>query len=113
MYLAPKGYSVVTDGWGIETRRDCYPCKHCQKICEVEPRADPNEFMCRSCMSPICPDCMNKPCDHYEKKLDRAEATDRWLLDRFGEKYQQAVGAQREEIERALARQRMFGDMGL
>jgi hypothetical protein len=56
---------------------------------------------------------MNKPCDHFEKKLDRAEATDRWLLDRFGEKYQQAVGVQREEIERALARQRMFGDMGL
>ena len=89
MYLSPKGYSVVTDGWGIETRRDTYSCRHCQHVVEVEPKSDPNEFWCSSCMAPICKACKakewNRPpdraCDHFERKLARAEAKNALLRD--------------------------------
>ena len=88
-FLASKGYSVTIDGWGIETRRDTFTCKHCQRICEVEPKADPNEFWCPGCAAPICRACKaaewNRPagaaCDHFERKLARAEAREAMLRD--------------------------------
>lgn len=89
MYLRPKGHSVSTDGWGIETRRDTYTCRHCQHVVEVEPRADPNEFWCNGCMAPICKSCKEmewrrppgRACDHFERKLARAEAKNALLRD--------------------------------
>ena|SRR5215469_7513975 len=90
MNLRPKAYSVVTDGWGVETKEDCHKCWHCQKMMFFKAGQDPNEFFCRKCMQPICPECANKPCDQFEKKLDRAEATDRWLQKKFAEKLERA-----------------------
>lgn len=107
MYLRPQGYSVVTDGWGVEQREDTARCNHCQKVMFIKPRQDPNEFSCRSCMAPVCPDCANKPCDHWEKKLDRAEATDRWLWDRFAEKAERCSTANEiRELSAAIERER-------
>lgn len=109
MYLRPKGYSVVTDGWGIETRRDTYTCVHCQHVCEVEPGKNPSDFTCRACYQPVCPACLNKPCDHFEKKLDRAEATDVWLRERFGEKLERAKSqSEFHTIHAAMERQRFL-----
>jgi hypothetical protein len=115
MYLAPKGYSVVTDGWGNETRRDTYTCRHCSHVCEVEPGHSHTEHFCRTCYAPICAPCTNKPCDVYERKMDRIEATAAWLQERFGEKYLRAIDQPRREaaaIEVALRRQQMLKDMG-
>ena len=81
MYLAPKGHSIIIDGYGVATHRDTFTCKHCQAICDVEPKQDPNEFWCVSCSAPICRKCKaldwNRPvgaCSHFERQLERAEA---------------------------------------
>lgn len=114
MYLRPKGYSVVTDGWGVETREDTAKCNHCQKIIFISTRQDPNEFFCRSCMQSICPQCANGPCDHFEKKLDRAEQTDKWLMDRFAEKLERAKSqSELRAIATAMTKEQMLRDMGL
>lgn len=114
MYLRPKGYSVVTDGWGLETRRDTYTCVHCQRVCDVEPGNNPSDFTCRACYQPVCPTCYGKKCDHFEKKLDRAEATDVWLRERFGEKIERAVSrSELRAITTAMAKAQMLRDMGL
>lgn len=92
MYLAPKGHAVTIDGWGIEIHRDTYTCKHCQRVCEVEPRADPNEFWCASCAAPVCKRCKaadwnrpaGAPCGHFERQLDAAEARDRLRRAMYG-----------------------------
>lgn len=94
MYLKPKGYSVVSDGWGIETRQDTFTCRHhgapgCQGVVFVETGTNPNEFWCRSCMAPICPACKrrewqrpaDKPCEHFERNLAHAEGRDQMLRD--------------------------------
>lgn len=81
MFLRPKGYSVTIDGWGIETRRDTYTCVHCQKVCEVEPKSNPSDWTCHSCFMPVCPNCYGKECDHFEKKLARAEAREQMFRD--------------------------------
>jgi hypothetical protein len=114
MYLRPKGYSVVTDGWGIETREDTTKCWHCQRIMFFAAGQDPNEFSCRSCMMPICPDCANKPCDHWEKKIERAEATDRYLWRKFGEKVERCSTANELlRIQAAMERERFLRDAGV
>ncbi len=99
MYLAPKGHSIITDAYGIETHEDTAKCWHCQRLIFVAARADPNEFFCRQCMRPICRDCVEKPCEHWEARLDREEATDRWLQKRFAEKLEAASD---ENMERRL-----------
>lgn len=88
MYLAPKGHSVVIDGWGVETHQDTYSCKHCQRVVFVKPKTDPNEFWCASCAAPICQACKaqewNKPagaCSHFERRLAKAEARFAMLRD--------------------------------
>lgn len=113
MYLRPKGYSVVTDGWGIETREDTHKCVHCQKILFIKAGQDPSEYTCRKCMMPRCdrPECL--VCDHWEKKLDREEATDRWLWQRFGEKLDRAkTDTDYLAIRRAMERERFLRDLG-
>src|SRR6266851_4617237 len=112
MYLAPKGYSVVTDALGKETREDTAKCWHCQHIIFVVAGADPNEFFCRQCMQPICQDCVGKPCEHWEARLDRQEATDRWLQQRFAEKL--AAASNENELQRlnaAIERERLLHDI--
>jgi hypothetical protein len=109
MYRDPKGFSLVTDGWGVETKEDTFACRHCQRIVFVRPRQDPNEFFCRGCMAPICPACANAPCEHFERKLERSEATDAWLRERFAEKLERASEAQfRREIDAALRREQLL-----
>lgn len=114
MYLRPKGYSVVTDGWGIETREDCSKCGHCQRVLFFGAGSDPQEHVCRTCMQQVCAICANGPCDHWEKKLDRAEETDRWLWRKFGEKVERAsTDDELLRIHGQMERERMFRDMGL
>ncbi len=114
MYLRPTGYSVVTDGWGVEKREDTRKCWHCQHILFISAGQDPNEFFCRMCMQAICRDCVGKPCDHWEKKLDREEVTGRWLWERFGEKLERAsTENQIREIDAAIERARFLRDAGI
>jgi hypothetical protein len=90
MWLKPKGYSVTTDGWGVETRRDTFTCRHCNHVVEVEPRQDPNEFWCFMCMAPICKRCKavewnrppDQPCAHRERQLAAEESVIRGHLER-------------------------------
>ena len=117
MYLAPKGYSVVTDGWGIETREDTYTCAHCCKVCFVPARADPTKFFCRNCYAAICEQCQSlRTCEAWEKKMERVEKADAWLLQRFGEKYWTELERPQREaaaIEVSIRRQQFLKDMGL
>ncbi len=81
MYLAPKGFQRITDGWGVEKKCDTFTCQHCQLAVEVPARTDPNEFWCTSCMDPICLKCKkqewNRPagkaCSYFERRLEIAE----------------------------------------
>ena len=77
MYLAPKGYYVEQDGWGVQQKLDSYTCVHCQRICFVPAGTDANEFFCFSCFAPICAHCKqqdrnrpsDKACSHLERRL--------------------------------------------
>jgi hypothetical protein len=71
-------------GWRCESfgpdgkvhEQDAFKCVHCQKIVPVKPFADAPGW-CTSCSKPICDACCGKGCDHFERKLARAEARDR------------------------------------
>jgi hypothetical protein len=112
LFLAPKGYSVVIDGWGIETREDTYTCHHCCSIVFVPARSDPDKHKCKRCYRRVCERCYGHDCDPYEAKLDRAEATDAWLRQRLSEKLERTL-SDKAAIELALRRRSLLKDMGL
>ncbi len=74
--LRPQGYMRTFDTFGRVIERDTHTCKHCARVFEIEPRADPNEFWCNCCMAPICKHCAGKPCVPYMKRMDLAEKRD-------------------------------------
>lgn len=111
MFLAPKGYSVVTDSWGIEERQDTYTCHHCCSIVFVSARSDPDRHKCKRCYRRVCEQCYGHDCDPYEAKLDRIEATDAWLRERFSKKLERTL-SDRSAIEIALRKRQMLKDLG-
>lgn len=97
MWLKPQGYAVITspvesqaklDGFQcVETRNgttefDTMACGHCNRILHVQARQRPEDLggLCKQCMRPICPTCVDKGnCDPLEKKLERWEERQRTL----------------------------------
>lgn len=71
------GYAVAFDQNGKVIEHETFTCRHCQTIVVIAPKADPADMggHCQSCNALICPDCTARPCDHFEKKLERAEAS--------------------------------------
>lgn len=80
MMLRPGGY-LVGRGDGPAIEHDTFTCGHCCKVVFVKPKCDPADLggLCKQCMKLVCPDCVGKGCDPLEKKLERAEARDRFL----------------------------------
>lgn len=76
------GYFFSFDVGGIRQESDTFTCYHCGKVVIVKPKCDPYELggMCRLCEKMICPNCVDVGrCDPLEKKLERAEASERAL----------------------------------
>jgi hypothetical protein len=73
-----RGQSFAPDGKTYE--QDAFTCIHCQKITPVKPYVfgrNDGPGWCTSCNAAICDACCGKGCDHFERKLARAEARDR------------------------------------
>lgn len=80
MMLRPGGY-LVGQGDGVKIEQDTFTCAHCNRVVFVKPQSDPADLggLCKQCMGLICPSCVGRGCDPLEKKLERAEARDRFL----------------------------------
>jgi hypothetical protein len=70
----PGGYAVLTSPSKL-VEADTFTCIHCNRIVFVKPRASAAESggWCCLCNKAICPTCIGKPCDPFEKKLKRME----------------------------------------
>ena len=82
MMLREGGYLVGHGPSGEITERSTFSCAHCNRIVIVKPKCDPADLggLCKQCMKLICPGCHDRGnCDPLEKKLERAEARDRFL----------------------------------
>lgn len=79
MMRNPGGYSILTPAEGAVQECDTFTCKHCNRVTFVKPKMDPTELggLCKMCMGLVCSHCAGKPCDVFEKKLERAEASER------------------------------------
>jgi hypothetical protein len=94
----PHGYATISDpGVGSLQEFDTVSCIHCGGISMTRSlsgtlevmvyRADGTHYMmeagfCRSCMKPICPRCVGKPCDNRFKRMEREEAAARRFICR-------------------------------
>lgn len=79
--LRPQGWLRTVDRDGRASEADTFTCRHCSRVHEVKPGSAVDYDFCRSCMAPICPRCAGNPCDHFEEKLARAEARQRFWRD--------------------------------
>lgn len=74
----PQGYSTWTDREsGVVTREcDTYTCGHCSRIVHVKPKQRPEDMggLCKSCMTLICPACLEHGCTPFMKKIEQEEA---------------------------------------
>jgi len=90
MWLKPQGYaeiiSPVEDIVCLDhirkeqippgvARFDSCTCFHCGGIFHVSARMHPSDIggLCKSCMQPICPRCLDKPCIPWEKQMQALE----------------------------------------
>lgn len=81
MMLREGGYLIGTTDDGPPIERSTLTCGHCNRIVIVKPKCDPADLggLCKVCMKLICPQCYGLDrCDPFEKKLERAEARDRF-----------------------------------
>lgn len=71
-----SGVALTFDERGKIIENETFTCKHCQKVVLIPHQADPSQMggFCYSCAALVCPACYGKPCEHFEKKLERAEA---------------------------------------
>lgn len=72
-----EGVAHFLDGNGRVIERETFTCVHCQAIVVIGHKAHPSQMggHCYSCDALTCPDCAQKPCDHFEEKLARVEAS--------------------------------------
>lgn len=72
----PGGYCFSFDPSGIRQESDTFTCFHCNKVVIVKPKCDPDDLggVCRICMKMVCPECVDKGCSPFEKKLEAMEA---------------------------------------
>ena len=70
----PGGYTIISGPNGI-TEKHSFTCRHCCRVTFVKAGCDPAELggRCTCCDALICKYCVGHPCDHIEKKLERAE----------------------------------------
>ena len=70
------GYLVINSAFGM-SEMSTFTCTHCNKVVAVKTKANPDDIggFCYCCMKMVCPQCVGKPCDPVEKKLERAEAS--------------------------------------
>jgi hypothetical protein len=71
----PGGYTIITDPDRGVREMHSFTCKHCCRVTFVASGCDPAEAggYCTCCDALICKYCAGHPCDHIEKKLERAE----------------------------------------
>ena len=72
----PGGYTFLTDENGV-TEGETFTCRHCQYITMVGAKQRPEDLggFCTICASLICSRCVGKPCDPFEEKRKRMEAS--------------------------------------
>lgn len=77
----PGGYAFTFDVGGVRQEADTFTCFHCNTVVHVQPKCDPADLggMCKICMRLICPSCVDKGCNPFEKKLEAWEARERAL----------------------------------
>lgn len=75
-----QGYATLVSPDGVK-EADTYQCAHCQYITHVKAGQSTDELggVCTHCTTKtrpgfICKRCVGKPCDPFEKKLEREEA---------------------------------------
>jgi len=90
MWIKPQGYSeIISPEQDIvnldHIRRelispgtakfDTCTCFHCNSIFHVSARMRPEDIggLCKTCMRPICPKCLDKPCTPWEKQMEQLE----------------------------------------
>lgn len=63
------------------TEMDTFTCGHCCRVIHVKAMQRPEDLggLCKRCMKLECPECVDKGCTPFEKKLEMAEARDRAL----------------------------------
>ena len=104
--LRPHGYNRIEGGPEGLVEEDTVKCVHCQKIGFVQSGGKvlwpqiigqpQDQYTCRMCYAPICPACANRPCNHFEKWLEKMERNGgvvRSRLDRLAEMADRALRA--------------------
>lgn len=76
----PGGYAILTDVEGPTKEWDTFTCFHCQKVVHVKPlaAAEDSGGRCLVCEKLICRVCLGKGCTPFEKRIEQAEARDRF-----------------------------------
>lgn len=71
----PRARDAGLDALAQHGECDTFTCGHCQRVVHVPPRCDPADMggLCKVCMAPICPRCLDKGCTPFEKALELAE----------------------------------------
>jgi hypothetical protein len=74
---AGGGLSFIVDADGKAQEGETFTCFHCQRLTMVPHKARPEDVggLCYVCYRHICPNCVGKPCDPFEEKLKRMEAS--------------------------------------
>lgn len=66
---------------------DTCTCFHCGSVFHVSARMRPEDIggLCKTCMHPICPRCLDKPCTPWEKQMEEMEKAiaRRWTRDEW------------------------------
>jgi len=95
MWLKPQGYATIvspnesradldhirSDAVRVGTNEyDTCTCGHCNFVFHVGARQRPEDIggLCKQCMRPICPRCLDKGCTPFEKQLEIWEERDRF-----------------------------------
>lgn len=73
----PGGWVCITEPDAPVVEMDTFTCGHCNKVVQVKVKASPDELggYCYCCTKMVCPLCVGKGCDPFEKKLERMEAS--------------------------------------
>lgn len=71
-----RGYALF-DINGRIVEAETFTCRHCQALVVIPPKSPPQNMggYCYSCDALTCQPCAEKPCEHFEKKLERVEAS--------------------------------------
>jgi len=74
------GYAVIFGPLGIQKECSTFSCAHCNCVVHIKPKCNLDDLggNCRLCDKLICPKCVDLGCTPFEKKLEQAEARDRW-----------------------------------